>query len=141
MLINMQKLPKVIIKSKGQSLSQYEINQLNESANELQPDKIAPNSTEELDLIVSGKLTQFYKELCDLDVAFHICAILPKSKEPRSLYRIAKLETPDDQPNYNAMTGKICWALYCFLSYSRFLHHLASLGYIEIKKDIEKDKL
>ena len=137
----MSKLPKVITKSHGETLTQDEIDQLKKSADEIQPDKLDINSNEELDILVDNKLRQFYKELCDMDVAFNICAILPKSKEPRALYRIARLESPKDQSNYNAMFGKICWTLYCFLSYSRFLHHLVSLGYIEIKKDLEKWEL
>lgn len=129
-------LPIVIVKTPGEGLTQEDCDKLKESAAAIQPEKLPPNSMDDLDIEVSDKINEFYRWLCEKKVTFYIGAILPKSKEKKSVYRICELETPKDKANYDELMPRLGWLMYCFLDHARILHWIEKMGYITVHKSL-----
>lgn len=128
-------LPLTISKA-PRDLTQEDIAALNRSAADIQPEFNPPASQDTLDIEVSEKINEIYKYLLDKKVTFFIAALLPKSEEPKAVYRLVDLNDPVARSNYHKLTAKLGWLLYCFLDHCKLTYWIASLGWIKVLKDV-----
>ena len=126
----------LVISKNPADLNQKDIDDLNKSAADLQPEFNPPLSKDPLDIEISDKINELYRYLGDRDVTFFIGAILPKSDEPKDVYRLTDLNIPEKRAKYHALTAKLGWLLYCFSDKTKVTYWIQSLGWIHVLKDV-----
>ena len=126
----------LVISKNPADLNQKDIDDLNKSAADMQPEFCPPASQDPLDIEISDKINELYRYLGDRDVTFFIGAILPKSDEPKAVYRLTDLNSPEKRAQYHTLVLKLGWLLYCFLDINKITYWLAHLGWIKVLKDV-----
>jgi hypothetical protein len=124
----------VISKKQGESLTQPEIDALNQNAAAIQPDLVGIDSTHLEDLAADKVVQDVYKTLCDNKIAFVLTALMPKTLEPRCVFRIGELSTPEGADKQSNRAARLGWAMYSYLEFTGITKWMESMGYIQIKR-------
>lgn len=130
------KLPKKITKQIGEELSPEDIDALNKSAQSIQPDLLPPRSTNAADLAANTAINAAYKILCDNNISFVLCGLLPESKEERLLYRTCEIKNHEDGKKSQELMGRILYSLYLYMDFTNFVDYLESCRIIKALKRV-----
>jgi hypothetical protein len=91
----------------------------------------------EKDEEIYNKITELYKQVCDLGLTFYLGTVLPESNKSFANYRLTEVENYKD-PGFLKKLNVMYWQMYYYLYCAGYIESLEKAGYIKIIKHIPK---